>query len=355
MVKLGESLLFFYRESDMEDFIRGIPKCELHMHICGNIEPEMVFRLAKRNNVDIEYQSEQQLKEAYNFKNLDEFLALFREGLKVIKNEQDLYDITYDYFIHAKNDNVVHAELTYTPHPFVEAKLMTLQEAMNGVVRAMQDAEKNLGITSSIVLCCERHNPESVATEILNEIGPWRKYISAAGLASAETPFPPKLFVNHFNEARKHGLKISVHAGEEAPPDYVVQSLDLLKADRIDHGVQSINDPELMKRLVNEKIPCTMCPISNLKLKVYNSLEEHPLKKFLDAGVIVSINSDDPSFFQGYINENFIQTQKALNLSKEDIIQLAKNSFISAYISEEEKQKGIKKIDDYVANFNKAI
>ncbi|OHT11903.1 Adenine deaminase [Tritrichomonas foetus] len=336
----------------MEDFIRGLPKCEIHMHICGNTEPEMIFKLAQRNNLKVNYNSPEELREAYNFKNLEEFLNLFHEGTSVVRTEEDIYDITNDYFIHAHNDHVVHAELYYSPDEFMESINMSVEDAMNGVIRAMNDAQKNFGISSSIVLCCERHKPEERNTEILKLIGPWKKYISAVGLASAEIPFPPKLFVNHFELSRKEGFKVSTHAGEEGPPDYIYQALDLLKADRIDHGNSAINDPDLMKRLANEKIPCTMCPLSNLRLKVINSLEEHPIKKFLDAGILASINSDDPSFFRGYINDNYIQTQKALNLSRDDIIKIAKNSFISSYLSDEEKQKGIEMIDEYVRTFD---
>lgn len=336
----------------MESFIRGIPKCELHMHICGNTEPEMIFKIAKRNGIEItKYSSPEELKKAYNFKNLEEFLTLFNEGCEVIQHEIDLYDITYDYFIHAHNDNVQHAELYYSPDCFM-AKGMTIEESMNGIVKAMDDAKKNFGITSSIILCCERHNPEDRALYVLNQIDPWRKYISSVGLASAELPFPPKLFTRFFEQSKKMGFKITVHAGEEGPADYIYQSLDLLKADRIDHGNSAIDDENLIKRLSAEKIPCTMCPLSNLRLNVITSLKDHPVKKFLDAGILVSLNSDDPSFFRGYINDNFIETQKALNLSQDDIVTLAKNSFISAFISDEEKQKGIQLIDEYVKNFN---
>lgn len=336
----------------MEEFIRGIPKCELHMHICGNTEPELIFKLAERNGITItKYKSPEEMKKAYNFKNLDEFLELFNEGCEVIKQEIDLYDITYDYFIHANNDNVRHVELYYSLDCFMEEG-MTIDEAMNGIVKAMDDAKKNFGITSSIILCCERHRPEERAFNVLNQIDPWRKYISSVGLASAELPFPPKLFTKFFEKSRQMGFKITVHAGEEGPADYIYQALDLLKADRIDHGNSAINDDRLMKRLSDEKIPCMMCPLSNLRLKVIEKLEDHPLKKFLDAGILVTINSDDPSFFRGYMNDNFIETQKALNLSQSDIITLAKNSFISAFITDEERQKGIQSIDEYVKKFN---
>lgn len=335
----------------MEEFIRGLPKCELHMHICGNTEPEMVFRLAERNGVQLtKYKTLEELKKAYVFNNLDEFLDLFREQLLVIKKEIDLYDITYDYFIHAHQDNVKHAELYYSPDCFMQTN-MTLAESMDGVIKAMDDALQNFGITSSIILCCERHLPEQRAISLFEQMGPYRKYISAVGLASAELPFPPKLFVKHFETCRLSGLNVTVHAGEEGPADYVTQALDLLKADRIDHGNRAIEDPTVMKRLADEKIPCTMCPLSNLRLKVIQSLADHPLKKFMDAGIIVTINSDDPSFFRGYINQNFIETQKALNLSRDDIVTLAKNSYLSAYISDEEKQKGIELIDEYVENY----
>jgi adenosine deaminase len=337
--------------SDLETFIRGIPKCELHMHLLGNIEPEMVFQLAQRNSISLPYPSAESLRASYNFQNLDEFLDLFRQGTRVIQTEQDLYDVTWDYLVRAKADNVRYCELHYSPYDLM-VHGMSVEEAMNGVVRALDAAKAELKVESGIVICALRHCPESESLELLEKVQPWRKYFVAGGLASSERAFPPRLFVRHFEEVRRLGLKVTIHAGEDGPVEYIDEALTLLQADRIDHGNACEKDEAMIERLKNAKIPLTMCPLSNLKLKVIEKLSDHPLKKLLDAGVIVSVNSDDPSFFGGYVNDNYIAVQQALGLTRDDIVKLAKNSYVSSFLSEDAKQEGLQSIDEYVANFD---
>jgi adenosine deaminase len=288
------------------------------------------------------------LRASYDFKNLDEFLLLFREGTGVIRTEQDLYDVTWDYLTRAKADNCTYCEIHYSPHWLIVAG-MTVEATMNGVVRALDDGKAKLGIESSLILPCLRNLPESDAFAAFERLRPWRKYYSAVGLASAEMPYPPKLFVNFFELARSEGLKVTIHAGEEGPVEYIDQALTLLKADRIDHGNSCHTDPAMIERLRIGKVPLTMCPLSNLRLKVIQDLADHPLKKLLDAGLLVSVNSDDPSFFRGYVNDNYIAVQRALGLTRDDIIQLAKNSYISSFLPDAAKVAGLQAIDAYAA------
>ena len=334
----------------MEDFIRGIPKCELHMHLGGNIEPEMAFKLAQRNGLKLKYGSPEELAHAYNFKDLGGFIELFVEGIKVVKTEQDLYEIAMDYLRHCHEENVTHCEIQHAPEMYD----IPFEDAMKSVVRAMAEAEEKWGIKSKLILCCERHKPEQVGFDSLEQIRPWMEHFVGVGLASAEIPFPPRMFVKLFDKVKQTtDLKIVIHAGEEGPPEYVEEALDLLHAERIDHGNRAQENPELLKRIRDQKVPLAMCPLSNLKLKVINDLKEHPLKKFMDMGIMVTVNSDDPAFFRGYMNANLIEIQKALNLSRDDIVQICKNGFLASWFPESEKQKGIAAIDEYVKNFDK--
>ena len=339
----------------MEEFIRGLPKCELHMHLCGNTEPDLVFTLARRNNVTIPYESPEALSKAYQFNNLQEFLDAFRAGTSVIKKPEDLYEIAYDYFVRAAADNVRYAELHYNPQFYDQHKVMSFNDAVAGVVKAMDDAEKNLGVRSKLILTQQRYNPEEEAIAVLKslEACPHKDHFVAVGLASSELPFPPKLFVRCFEQVRKMGLHVVAHAGEEGPAEYVDQALELLHVDRIDHGNRAQEDPVVMQKLIDRRIPLTLCPLSNLRLQVVKDLRDHPLKKFMERGIICTVNSDDPAFFGGYVNANFVEIQRALDLSRDQIIELAKNSFLVSFMSEEEKQRGIAEIDEYVRNFGK--
>ena len=339
----------------MEEFIRGLPKCELHMHLGGNIEPDLVFKLAQRNNVKLPYETPEALAEAYKFNNLQEFLDAFRAGTSVIKKPEDLYEIAYDYFVRAAADNVRYAEIHFNAQYYQQHGVMSFNDAVAPVARAMDDAEKNLHVKSKLILCQQRYNPESETLEVLKLLDacPHRdSHFVAVGLASSELPFPPNLFVRCFEEVRKMGMHVTIHAGEEGPADYVDQALELLHADRIDHGNRAQEDPAVLKKLVDRKVPLTMCPLSNLHLQVIKDLKEHPLKRFMEMGIICTVNSDDPSFFRGYINDNFIEIQRALDLSREQIVELAKNSYISSFLPDDEKQMGIAEIDEYVRTFD---
>lgn len=347
----------------MEDFIKRLPKCELHMHLFGNLEPSIVFKLAKRNNVSLPYETPEELQAAYNFKNLEEFLDLFGVCLKVIQTPQDIYDVLIDYYVHCKEDNVRYAEIYFGTRLFNTVDISP-KDSLDTITKAVKDGFEQYGVKSKIILGLNRTCGEKVAYEHLDLCKDYldinqttiknfsvnNKPIVAVGLACSERDYPPSMYQNFFKHVKEIGLKSTIHAGEEGPSEYIAQAIDLAGADRIDHGTTA--DDEMIERLAREKIPVTACPISNLRLKVIKSLSEHPLKRQLDAGVIISINSDDPSYFGGYINENFIETQKALNLTREEIIQIAKNSYLSAFISEEEKHAGIQEIDQYVRDFD---
>ena len=336
----------------MEDFIKGIPKCELHMHICGNTEPELVFKLAERNNIKLQYKTPDELREAYKFKNLQEFLDAFKTGTEVIKKPEDLYDITFDYLERAHKDNVKYCELHTNPQVF--KPLFSLEDATKALTNACIDAEKKYGIKSKLIFCMQRIKPEAETIETLHEFEKCtcKDHFIAVGLANAERNHPPGDFVHLFEEVKKLGLKITIHAGEEGPADYINQALELCHADRIDHGNSAEQDPAVLEKLKTRQIPLTMCPLSNLKLHVIEDLKLHPLKRYLDSGLLVTINSDDPAFFGGYVNSNFIATQEALNLSRSDIIQLCKNSYLSSFLPESEKAAGIALIDSYVSQYD---
>lgn len=347
----------------MEKFICGLPKCELHMHLFGNLEPELVFKLAKRNSITLPYQSVEELQKAYDFKNLDEFLLLFRVCLQVIQKPEDVYDVLYDFLYRCNQSNVRYTEVYFGTTLFLTVKISP-SETMEAIIRAIKDGYNNLHVKCKIILGLNRTSGEKVAFEHLDMFKDYldlnkseikkfdsnNKPIIATGLCCSERDYPPSIYEKFYAYTREIGLKATIHAGEEGPSDYIHQSIELLKADRIDHGVTASD--EMISILAKEKIPVTTCPISNLKLKVINDIKDHPLKKQLEAGVIISINSDDPSYFGGYINDNFIAAQKALNLSREQIVEIAKNSYISAFLSEEEKQEGIKEIDEYVRKYD---
>ena len=329
----------------MEEFIRGIPKCDLHVHMFGNTEPEMVFKLAQRNNIKLSYNSVEELSKAYKFTCLDDFFKVFRAGLSVVKTKEDVRDICYDYLKHAHEDNVKYCELHF--NAVSEVTGMTTKEMMEGLIEGMNDAKRDFGIEAKAISALSRRKPLEETRQFLEDSKLFKDYIVAIGLASAEKQFPPHIFTEIFEEAGKFGFKRTAHSGEEGPPEYIWEAINFLKVDRIDHGVSAIKDPKLVQYLAEKQIPLTICPISNLKLNVVKSLEEHPIKKFIDAGVFVTINSDDPTFFSANLSENYIAVQKAFNLTKEEIVILAKNSFIASYLPSEKIEEGIKLIDEY--------
>jgi adenine deaminase len=333
-------------------FIRGLPKTELHMHIEGSIEPQMMFDLAARNGLKLRWDNPSELQAAYQFTNLQSFLDLYYEGCRVLLHEQDFYDVTAAYLRHAKQDGVIHAELFMGPQSFT-TRGVGIDVVMNGVLRAIEDGRRDLGISSGLIVTAQRHRTEADAMLLLDQIKPWSDRLLGIGMGGAEVGNPPSKFVNFFRACRDRGFRITIHAGEEGPASYVREAVELLGVDRIDHGNSCLADPELVKEIVRRKLALTVCPLSNLRLKGVPSLEQHPLKALMNAGLHVTLNSDDPSYFGGYVSENFIECQRALDLSLNEIVGLARNGFTAAFISPEERDRALASIDSYVTRFKK--
>lgn len=322
----------------LPELLRAMPKAELHIHIEGSLEPEMIFALAQRNGVQLPYASVEALRAAYAFTNLQSFLDLYYAGASVLLKEQDFYDMAWAYFQKAKADHVVRAELFFDPQTHT-ARGVPMGAVIEGLSRACADAQSQLGISADLILCFLRHLSEDEALETLEEALPWREHFIGVGLDSSEVGHPPEKFARAFARAREQGLHVVAHAGEEGPPAYVWSALDVLQVERIDHGVQSIHDAALMQRLVDTQMPLTVCPLSNLKLCVFKSLAEHNLGQMLDAGVRVTVNSDDPAYFGGYLLENYQQTFAALHLGAPQAYRLAANSIEASFASEEDKHR----------------
>ncbi len=330
----------------MEEFIKGIPKAELHLHIEGTFEPELMFEIANRNSIDLNYKNIEELKKAYNFSNLQEFLDIYYAGCNVLIYEDDFYDMTWAYLKKAKEQNIFHTEIMFDPQTHTERGIL-FETVINGIHKALADAETKLGITSKLIMSFLRHLPEKAAFETLEQAKPFKKWIDAVGLDSSELGYPPSKFERVFQKAKGEGYLVVAHAGEEGPPEYITEALELLQVDRIDHGNRSLEDINVVNDLIERKMALTLCPLSNLNLQVVKNLTKHPLKKMLDKGLFVTINSDDPAYFSGYLNENYIEIQKALDLSKENIIQLADNSFKASFLSETEKNKMLEKLKEF--------
>ena len=320
--------------------IQAIPKAELHLHIEGTFEPELIFALAERNNIPLKYAGVEALRKAYKFKNLQEFLDIYYQGADVLLHEQDFYDLTMAYLNRCRQENIVHTELFFDPQTHTH-RGVALKTVVNGIQKALDDARGQWGITSFLIPNFLRHLSEEDAISTFKECLPFREYFAGFGLDSSERGHPPTKFERVFQMVREEGFRVVVHAGEEGPAQNIWDSLNLLHAKRIDHGVRSIDDPELLKELAKRQTPLTVCPLSNLKLKVVDHLKDHPLKKLLDAGIMATVNSDDPAYFGGYLNQNFRETAEALKLSKEEILKLAKNSFKASFLSEHEKERWI--------------
>lgn len=327
-----------------------MPKAELHVHIEGTFEPELIFEIAKRNNIPLKYASVEDLRKAYNFENLQDFLDIYYSAANVLLHEQDFYDLTMAYLQKAHADNILHTEIFFDPQTHT-ARGVSFDTVINGITRALEDGKTHLGISSKLIMCFLRHLSEQSAMETLEQALPYKDKIIAVGLDSSENGNPPGKFFNAFNRVREEGFFVVCHAGEEGPAEYVWEAIDLLEAERIDHGVSSVNDPDLMEELRDREIPLTVCPLSNLKLKVVNNLKDTPVKVFLDQGILVTLNSDDPSYFGGYINDNYLQTAKALNLSKKDIYTLAKNSFTASFITKNERDSYMEKLQKFEKSF----
>ena len=323
--------------------IDAIPKAELHLHIEGSLEPEMMFALAKRNSVTLPYANVEEVAAAYNFSNLQEFLDLYYLGMGALIEEQDFYDLTMAYLERVNTDNVRHVEIFFDPQGHTE-RGVPFEKAIGGILRALDDGQEKFGITHKLIMCFLRHLSEEEAFATLEEAKPWLNRIEGVGLDSSEVGHPPEKFARVFAKARELGLKLVAHAGEEGPPEYVWQALDMLEIDRIDHGNRALEDSKLVERIVAEGQTLTVCPLSNLKLCVIDDIADSPVKIMLERGIKATVNSDDPSYFGGYINDNYRAITDALDLSAEDITTLAVNSFEGSFLSDEEKAEHIAKV-----------
>lgn len=328
----------------MIDFIKRLPKAELHLHIEGSLEPELMFKLAKKNTIQIPYNTIEDVRAAYNFANLQSFLDIYYAGANVLISKQDFYDLTWAYILKCIEDNIIHTEIFFDPQSHT-SRGISFETVITGIKEALDDAKEKYGITSCIIMCFLRHLSQEDALETLNQALSFKADIIGVGLDSSELGNPPSKFEEVFKKAKEQGFKLVAHAGEEADVSYIYEALDLLDIQRIDHGVQSIKSAELMKRLKEEQIPLTVCPNSNIELKVFKNYKEHNIKKLLDYGLNVTVNSDDPAYFKGYLNQNFINLYENLELTKEDIIALVKNSFNSSFIDEKLKKEYILKVE----------
>ena len=330
--------------SEIIELIKKMPKAELHLHIEGSIEPELMFKLAKRNKVAIPFKSVDEVKLAYNFKNLQSFLDIYYRGANVMIEKKDFFDLTWSYMLKCKENNIVHTEIFFDPQTHT-TRGVKFDLVINNIHDALVKAKNELGISSKIIMCFLRHLDEESAFKTLDQALAHKDKIIGVGLDSSELGNLPSKFERVFRKAIEEGFLTVAHAGEEGPPQYIWEALDFLKVKRIDHGVRCLEDEKLTQKLRDEQIPLTVCPLSNVRLCVFKKLEDHNLKKMLDKGLLVMVNSDDPAYFGGYLNTNLIKCQEALNLSKEDIKKLAINSFKSSFLSEGEKKKWIDKIN----------
>jgi adenosine deaminase len=321
-----------------KDFARTLPKAELHIHIEGSLEPEMMFRLAGRNGVELPYPDVDSISKAYNFNCLQDFLDLYYQGMSVLLTEQDFHDLTWAYLLRCKEQNVIHTEIFFDPQGHTE-RGVAFSTVIDGIWAALERAETELGITSRVIMCFLRHLSQGSAFRTLEESLPWRDRITAVGLDSSELGHPPSKFREVFARAAELGFKRVAHAGEEGPPGYVTEALDLLGVDRIDHGNRSLEDPLLVERLSRIGMPLTVCPQSNLRLAVVADMRDHPIRLMLENGLKATVNSDDPAYFGGYINENFEALIDALRLTREEILQLVVNAFDSSFLPEREIQQ----------------
>jgi adenosine deaminase len=334
----------------LPELLRAMPKTELHMHIEGSLEPELIFALAKRNDVRLRYKSVDELRAAYAFTDLQSFLDIYYAGASVLQQPQDFYDMAWAYFQRAKADNVVHAEIFFDPQTHT-ARKVAMRTVITGLHLACVDAQTQLGISSSLILCFLRHLSEDEAFETFEEAFPFRDKFIGVGLDSSERGHPPEKFERVFKRAAQLGFKLVAHAGEEGPPAYMWSALDVLKVQRIDHGVQAIHDEALMARLAKERMPLTVCPLSNQKLCVFPDLAQHNLGQMLERGLCVMLNSDDPAYFGGYLNDNYVQTFAALGLNASHAYQLACNSFEASFVSPDQKALWRQQLDDCFAQF----
>lgn len=333
----------------MKTFIENLPKAELHLHIEGSFEPELMFEIAKRNNIDIPFNTVEEIKEAYNFNCLQDFLDIYYKGAGVLITEQDFYDLTYDYLKKCAVQNVRHTEIMFDPQTHTE-RGVKFETVISGISKACDDAQKKLGISSLIIMSYLRHLSEEEAFKTLRESIPFKNKIKLVGLDSSENGNPPSKFKKVYEASVKEGYIPIAHAGEEGPSEYVWEAIDILGIKRIDHGNNSLQDKNLVDELIRRDLALTVCPLSNTALQVVDDLKNHPLKKMMKLGLKVTINSDDPAYFGGQVNKNYIEIQKALNLTKSEIYQLARNSFVYSFADDAKKRQYLNELELYYNN-----
>lgn len=334
----------------MTDFIEKLPKAELHVHIEGTLEPETMFRIAERNKIILPYNSVEEVRAAYAFTNLQSFLDIYYNGAKVLVTEEDFYELTWEYIEKIHKDSVRHTEIFFDPQTHT-ARNIPFRTVIHGIKRALDDAKSRFNISSKLIMCFLRHLSEEDAIKTLQQSLPYEKYIYGVGLDSSELGNPPTKFKKVFNMALKEGFVTVAHAGEEGPADYIWDSIKELHIRRVDHGVRSIDDENLLGYLKRSQIPLTVCPLSNIKLCVFKEMKDHNIKELLDKGLLVTVNSDDPAYFGGYLNNNYIEIQKGLNLTRDDLIKLAKNSFMASFLPPDEIEQYLNEINRYLKSF----
>ncbi|WP_117232441.1 adenosine deaminase [Vibrio maerlii] len=334
----------------MTAFIQGLPKVELHLHIEGSLEPELAFELAKRNNIDIPYESPEALKLAYEFEDLQSFLDIYYQGANVLQSEQDFYDLTMAYLVRCKQDNVIHTEIFFDPQTHTDRGI-AFETVFNGIHRALDVGESELGISSHLIMCFLRHLSEESAIDTLEQSLPFKDKIIGVGLDSSELGHPPEKFTRVFNMAVEAGYLTVAHAGEEGPAQNIIDSLEMLKVSRVDHGVRCVEDDKLLARLIEEKTPLTVCPLSNIKLCVFDDMKQHNIVELLRKGVAVTINSDDPSYFGGYMTDNFLAVNEAHPMTHQELAQFTLNAIEGSFISDEMKNRYREQVMDYVSKF----
>jgi adenine deaminase len=327
-----------------DDFLREMPKAELHIHIEGSLEPELMFEVAQRNGIALKYATVEEARDAYDFSDLQSFLGLYYEGIKVLLYERDFYELTLTYLRKAASQGVRHAEIFFDPQAHTDRKV-AFETAITGIHRALLEGERRLGVSSHLILCFLRHLSADQAMQTLHEALPYKEWIAGVGLDSSEVGHPPEDFKPVFEDAGRQGFLRVAHAGEEGPPDYIRQALDYLGAVRIDHGVRCMEDPALVQRLREEQVPLTVCPLSNIRLRCFPSMEEHPAKRMLEAGLCVTVNSDDPAYFGGYVADNFLAIRDGLGFTQADYRKVAENSFRASFLGEEAKQRLLAELD----------
>jgi len=331
----------------MIEFLKKLPKAELHIHIEGSLEPELMFEIARRNDVNLSFSNVEEVRAAYQFHDLQSFLDIYYQGANVLQTEQDFYDMTWAYLKRCHAQHVIHSEIFFDPQSHTDRGI-DFEVVINGITRALDDGKKKRGISSRLIMCFLRHLSSEAAMNTLKQAIPYKKFIIGVGLDSAEVGHPPRKFQGVFERAFEEGFLTVAHAGEEGPPEYIWQALDLLKVKRIDHGVRCIEDPKLVKRMVTEQIPLTVCPLSNVKLRVFDRMADHSILAMLKQGLKVTVNSDDPAYFGGYMNDNYFVLHKDLGMDREQAIKLARNSFEASFVEKEEKQAFIDRLEKYV-------